>query len=101
MPTPSEPSGPERSEVDIHRFDWPSVLRSNQNTFLKAIEEYAPEVLVDLRETVLPNFPLVTLFGEGSGCPLESAGGPAILTGSTIIPRGPSQGGSHAGGRAL
>src|SRR5512135_2597461 len=44
---------------------------------------------------------LVTLFGEGSGCPCESGGGSAILTGSAIIPRGHPQGGRHAGRRAL
>src|SRR5512142_1872111 len=46
-------------------------------------------------------FLLVTLFGEGSGCPYESGGGSAILTGSALIPRGHPQGGRHAGRRAL
>src|SRR5512135_75976 len=49
----------------------------------------------------IANMLLVTLFGEGSGCPYESGGGSAILTGSAIIPRGHPQGGRHAGRRAL
>src|SRR5512135_3153325 len=44
---------------------------------------------------------LVTLFGEGSGCPSELEGGSAILAGSALIPGGQPQGGRHAGCRTL
>src|SRR5512143_1532217 len=51
-------------------------------------------------EVVRPSL-LVTLLGEGSGCPYELKGGSAILAGSALIPGGQPQGGRHAGCRTL